>query len=198
MALSPEPRSRSSPRLAIRLLRSLAAVAAIPGAVLTLSASQTLMPPAAPVPPAAPSLPVALREPFTLRLLFKGEEYRKRFESTPYVSDRAIHIFPGEHVGVHVTIKDGELVDLSYASPDTPADVDFDFSSGEELMRLVVQNRTGRTLYMNAVMRVPERDQTVETKVIPVEPSLPVFSYWNRPILQLTLRGLRFRAPGGG
>ena len=86
---------------------------------------------------------------------------------------------------------DDEISQITYETDVAKADVEFTLTTERRMMLLIIENRLNRTLYMNAGMRVPERDQLVKTRIMPVQPKLPDFEFWPHPVLQLALRNFR-------
>ncbi|HCE43128.1 MAG TPA: hypothetical protein DET40_06250 [Lentisphaeria bacterium] len=140
-----------------------------------------------------------LREPFILKLkLDKNRFYEQKIDKkTPYVADNKVNLFAGESFGVNVTIDKGEITRLSYQKDIAKSDIEFEFKQeadkdGGSMMMLVIINKLKQTLYLDAVMTVPEKTESVKAEILPVEPGLSGNEMWPNPIIQLVMTNFRF------
>jgi hypothetical protein len=140
---------------------------------------------------------VIFREPFTLKLKGQGgSNFEQHFDKTPYVKDGMIYIFPGEKFGVNAAVDGEKIAGLSYVSNPAKADVRLEFaekvSGGNVMTLLIIENHLKQTLYLDAGMRVPNREGAYKTSVLPVLAGKSGFESWPHPIVLLMLRNLRF------
>src|SRR6267142_440250 len=56
------------------------------------------------------------RDPFTVKFQFDDKhKVERRFDKTPYVSEKTVHVFPGEEFGINVRREGEEIIEISYA-----------------------------------------------------------------------------------
>ena len=52
------------------------------------------------------------RDPFTVKFQFDGKhKVERRFDKTPYLSEKTIHVFPGEEFGINVRREGEEIIE---------------------------------------------------------------------------------------
>jgi hypothetical protein len=138
-----------------------------------------------------------LRDPFTLKLkLPGGGNYEERFDQTPYVKDGSIYIFPGENFGVNAQLERERIISLAYVKNPAKADVRLKLTEqggGKGVMMLlVIESKLKQTLYLDAAMKIPNREGAYKTSILPVLAGKGGFESWPHPISLLILRNLRF------
>jgi len=139
------------------------------------------------------------RAPFALKLrVDNGHYYEQKFAKVPYVADGDVYLFAGDSFGINASVRDGQILQITYQPNAAKADVEFSFfqqqRSGGFMMMLVIQNRLKRKLYVNALMTVPGKSGIFKTDILPIPPALTDYESWPRPIVQLVLRSFRFAA----
>jgi hypothetical protein len=153
---------------------------------------------AMPAKPAQTDL--VFREPFTLKLRvdkdhFYEEHYDRRI---PYVAANDVYLFCGESFGLKLGITNGEVATVTYQKEKTGADVEVelkqeDGKDGEPMTMLLLKSNVEKTLFIDALMTVPERKGIYKTSILPLQAGLMGFESWPHPIVQLVLRNLRFK-----
>jgi hypothetical protein len=142
---------------------------------------------------------VALRDPFDLKLkLQDGSDYEEHFDRVPYIKDGTVYIFPGEKFGVRVSTTGEELSGLQYMKDSGKADLRLQLAEhkagGKVTMMLVIESKLKQTLYMDALMHLPNRKGAYKTSILPVHGGKSGFESWPQPITALELKNLRFSA----
>jgi len=98
----------------------------------------------------------------------------RRFDKTPYVSEKTIHVFPGEEFGITVRREGEEIIEVSYQPDLKKADVKFKFEvhklGKNSMMMLTIQSYLDKMLVMEAWMLLPEYQEPVKTSLAPVLP----------------------------
>jgi hypothetical protein len=143
------------------------------------------------------------RDPFTVKFQFDNKhKVERRFDKTPYVSEKTIHVFPGEEFGITVRREGEEIIEVSYQPDLKKADVKFKFEvhklGKNSMMMLTIQSYLDKMLVMEAWMLLPEYQEPVKTSLAPVLPHLMGIKTWPQPILKLELRSLRLAAAPKG
>jgi hypothetical protein len=136
---------------------------------------------------------------------FKFDDKHKveqKFDKTPYVSEKMIHVFPGEEFGINIKREGEEIVEISYQPDFQKADVGFKFEvrklGKQSRMMLTTQSHLDKMLTMDAWMLLPESKEPVKTSMYPVLPRLMGIETWPQPIVKLELRNLRLAAAPKG
>lgn len=146
--------------------------------------------------------PLPMREAFTLRLKTDKEHYSDiHYDRQPYVKENEVYLFSGDKFGVNLLVKDGRVVGVRYQPDATKADVWFGFEQPKELqdglsMALTIDNKTKRSVSMEALMSIPGKKDVFKTSILPVKPGKSGLESWPHPISQLVLGNLQF-APEG-
>jgi len=126
----------------------------------------------------------------------------RRFDKTPYVSEKAIHVFPGEEFGINVRREGEEIIEISYQPDLKKADVKFKFEARklgkQSMMMLTIQSYLDKMLVIEAWMLLPEYKEPVKTSMAPVLPHLMGIETWPQPILKLEMKNLRLAAAPKG
>jgi len=136
----------------------------------------------------------SFRTPFDLHLNIDGKRYyEEHFERMPYVYDDAVFLFNQDHFGVALNEKKEGGWSVDYQPDLSKADIVFKVTQepdkqGGFMMMLVIENRTSRTLNMEALMTVPGQKDVFKTTIVPVRPGLTNFESWPHPIVKLVLR----------
>src|SRR5467141_1308416 len=79
-----------------------------------------------PTPAGTPS--ETFRDPFTVKFQFDDKhKVERRFDKTPYVSEKTVHVFPGEEFGINVRREGEEIIEISYQPDLKKADLEFKF-----------------------------------------------------------------------
>jgi hypothetical protein len=143
------------------------------------------------------------RDPFTVKFQFDDKrKVERRFDKTPYVSEKTIHVFPGEEFGINVRREGEEIIEISYQPDLKKADVKFKFEvqklGKQSVMMLTTQSYLDKTLVMEAWMLLPGYKEPVKTSLAPVLPHLMGIETWPQPILKLELKNLRLAAARKG
>ncbi len=143
------------------------------------------------------------RDPFTVKFQFDDKhKVERRFDKTPYVSEKAIHVFPGEEFGINVRREGEEIIEISYQPDLKKADVKFKFEARklgkQSMMMLTTQSYLDKMLVIEAWMLLPEYKEPVKTSMAPVLPHLMGIETWPQPILKLELKNLRLAAAPKG
>ena len=154
-----------------------------------------------PTPSGPPS--ATFRDPFTVKFQFDDKhKVERRFDKTPYVSEKTIHVFPGEEFGINVRREGEEIIEVSYQPDPQKADVKFKFEmqklGKKSMMMLTTQSYLDKMLVMEAWMLLPEYKEPVKTSLAPVLPHLMGIETWPQPIVKLELRSLRLAAAPKG
>ena len=154
-----------------------------------------------PTPSGPPS--ATFRDPFTVKFQFDDKHKVERsFDKTPYVSEKTIHVFPGEEFGINVRREGEEIIEVSYQPDPQKADVKFKFEvqklGKKSMMMLTTQSYLDKMLVMEAWMLLPEYEEPVKTSLAPVLPHLMGIETWPQPIVKLELRSLRLAAAPKG
>ncbi|MFN0037933.1 MAG: hypothetical protein ACKVP2_00260 [Burkholderiales bacterium] len=137
------------------------------------------------------------REPFTLHLHIDKERfYEEKFGKIPFVHDGNIYLFKGDEFGLDLDIQDKSVRKVSYRPDVKKVDVTLKFTQvvepdGAAMMVLRIHNNTKHTLYVDALMTAPGREDIAKTGILPVGPGLSGFESWPHPIVQLVLRNVR-------
>jgi hypothetical protein len=142
-------------------------------------------------------------DPFTVKFQFDNKhKVERRFDKTPYVSEKTIHVFPGEEFGITVRREGEEIIEVSHQPDLKKADVKFKFEvhklGKNSKMMLAIQSYLDKMLVMEAWMLLPEYQEPVKTSLAPVLPHLMGIETWPQPILKLELRSLRLVAAPKG
>ena len=143
------------------------------------------------------------RDPFTVKFQFDDKhKVERRFDKTPYVSEKAIHVFPGEEFGINVRREGEEIIEISYQPDLKKADLEFKFEvrklGKQSIMMLTIQSHLDKMLIMEAWMLLPEYKEPVKTSLAPVLPRLMGMETWPQPIVKLELRIQRLVAAPKG
>lgn len=140
------------------------------------------------------------REPFTLRIRAdKDNVYEERFErKIPFVADNDVYLFCGESFGLSLGVASGEVASVAYQPNKEQADIELELTqeigpNGEPLTMLVLKSNVPQTLYLDALMTLPERKEIFHTTILPLQPGMSGYESWPHPIVQLVLRNLRFK-----
>jgi hypothetical protein len=143
------------------------------------------------------------RDSFTVKFKFDDKhKVEQKFDKTPYVSEKMIHVFPGEEFGINIKREGEEIVEISYQPDFQKADVGFKFEvrklGKQSMMMLTTQSHLDKMLTMDAWMLLPESKEPVKTSMYPVLPRLMGIETWPQPIVKLELRNLRLAAAPKG
>jgi hypothetical protein len=154
-------------------------------------------------PTAAGTPSETFRDPFTVKFRFDDKhKIEQKFDRTPYVSDKTIHVFPGEEFGITVKREGEEIIEISHQPDIKKADVKFKFEvqkfGKQSAMVLTTQSYLDKMLVMEAWMLLPEYKEPVKTSMYPVLPHLMGVETWPQPILKLELKNLRLAPPPKG
>jgi hypothetical protein len=126
----------------------------------------------------------------------------RRFEKTPYVSEKTVHVFPDEEFGINVRREGEEIIEISYQPDLKKADLEFKFEvrklGKQSIMMLTIQSHLDKMLVMEAWMLLPEYKEPVKTSLAPVLPHLMGMETWPQPIVKLELRIQRLAAAPKG
>jgi hypothetical protein len=147
--------------------------------------------------PKNPSDEPVFREPFTLKLQVDKEHfYEEKLPKIPFVHGGDVYLVKGDEFGLAVDIQDNAIRAVKYQPEIKSADVTLKFTQevqadGTAMMMLVIRNRTKQTLYMDALMTVPNKKGVAKTNVLPIEPGLSGYESWPHAIIQLVLRNIR-------
>ena len=60
------------------------------------------------------------------------------------------------------------------------------------MMMLIIQNKSKRKLFLDALMTTPADKEIHKTSIAPIPPGLSDYESWPHPIVQLVLRNFRF------
>lgn len=118
-----------------------------------------------------------------------------------HVADNNVLLLAGDKCGVNLTgPADGTSLNVAYQPDLKKADLVLTFKKESGMTILTIENRAGHWLSYEAYMKVPKRDGSYKTSVIPVGPHLSNFESWPHPIEELVLKNFKFSdsAPGGG
>lgn len=146
-----------------------------------------------------PDADAVFREPFTLKLhIDKEHYYEAKFGKIPYVHNGAVYLFKGDEFGLNLDIQDNSIRSVEYQPDVKKAEVTLEFRQevqpdGTAMMMLQIHNNTKHTLYVNALMTVPNKKGIARTSILPVQPGLSGFESWPHPIVQLALRNIRIK-----
>ncbi len=140
---------------------------------------------------------IVFRDPFTLRLhVDKDRFYEEHYDrKIPFVADNAVYLFAGENFGINLIVKDGEVGEVLYQPDPAKSDVRLRFWQEKKLksgMMLVIENKTKKKLFLDALMTVPQSKGIHKTSILPVDAGLSNYESWPHPIVQLVLTNLRF------
>ena len=154
-----------------------------------------------PTPAGTPS--ETFRDPFTVKFQFDDKhKVERRFDKTPYVSEKTVHVFPGEEFGINVRREGEEIIEISYQPDLKKADLEFKFEvrklGKQSIMMLTIQSHLDKMLIMEAWMLLPEYKEPVKTSLAPVLPHLMGMETWPQPIVKLELRIQRLAAAPKG
>ena len=154
-----------------------------------------------PTPAGTPS--ETFRDPFTVKFQFDDKhKVERRFDKTPYVSEKTVHVFPGEEFGINVRREGEEIIEISYQPDLKKADLEFKFEvrklGKQSIMMLTIQSHLDKMLIMEAWMLLPEYKEPVKTSLAPVLPRLMGMETWPQPIVKLELRIQRLAAAPKG
>ncbi|HEX4546128.1 MAG TPA: hypothetical protein VH110_07175 [Candidatus Acidoferrum sp.] len=143
------------------------------------------------------------RDPFTVKFQFDDKrKVEQQFGKTPYVSEKTIHVFPGEEFGINLRLEGEEIVEVSYQPDLQKTDVKFKFEvqklGKQSMMMLTIKSNLDKTLVMDAGMLLPGYKEPVKTSMAPVWPHLMGIETWPQPILKLELKNLRLEAAPKG
>ena len=139
----------------------------------------------------------AFRKPFDLHLPVDATHYyEEHFERMPYVFDETVFLFKDDEFSVTLSPSDSGLSAVTYESNAAKGNVRFKFTQepaadGKLMMMLVIENKTGKTLTMEALLTVPGEKGVFKTTIVPVQAGLSNFESWPHPIVQLALRSFR-------
>ena len=140
----------------------------------------------------------AWRRPFTLSLhLDKTHIYETEVSQLPYVNGDDVYLVAGDRFGIRTKVVDGKIIAIAYEPDTDKADIHFRFTQeptdgGDYMMYLVVQSRHAKTVYVDALMVRPNKDDMRSTTMLPLTPRIPNCEGWPHPITQLVLRHFRF------
>lgn len=156
--------------------------------------------PTEPAPTQGNATNLTFREPFTLRIRAdKDSVYEERFErKIPFVADNDVYLFCGESFGLSLGVASGEVASVAYQPNKEQADIELELTqeigpNGEPLTMLVLKSNVPQTLYLDALMTLPERKEIFHTTILPLQPGMSGYESWPHPIVQLVLRNLRFK-----
>lgn len=154
-------------------------------------------------PPQTVTTPETFRDPFTVKFQFDNKrKVEQQFGKTPFVSEKTIHVFPGEEFGVNLKSEAEEIAEVSYQADLKKTDVKFKFEvrkiGKQSMMMLTIQSNLDKMLVMDALMLLPGYKEPVKTSLAPVLPQLMGIETWPQPILKLELKNLRLAAAPKG
>jgi hypothetical protein len=139
-----------------------------------------------------------MRKPFTLRIQIDAEHYyEEEFDrEIPYVHDNDVYLFSGDSFGLKVAITNGVISTVTFQKSPADADVEVKFSQDTEsgaspMMLLVIRSHIKQTLYLDALMTIPDKKGVYRTNILPIQPGLTGYESWPHPIVQLVLTHLR-------
>ena len=138
-----------------------------------------------------------IREPFTIHLKVDKDHFSDiHYDKQPYVSENEVYLFPGDKFGVNLVVKNDRVAEVRYQPDKTKADVWFGFEQPKELqgglgMALTIDNKTKRSVGMEALMSVPGKKDVFKTSILPVKPGKSGLESWPHPISQLVLGNLQ-------
>jgi hypothetical protein len=139
----------------------------------------------------------AVREPFTLHLKLDKDHYSDiHYDRQPYVSENEVYLVSGDKFGVNLVVKNDRVVEVQYQPEAKQADVVFGFEQPKELqngigMALTIDNKTKRTVSMEALMSIPGKKDVFKTSILPVRAGKSGLESWPHPISQLVLGNLQ-------
>lgn len=136
------------------------------------------------------------RETFTLKLAVDSLNfYQQEVQKSKYfIKEKALQIYPGEHIFIEAEIKDGiiESMKVVKENKNPSKTIEIELSQNAEGrkntgMTLEVSNPFDKRLTYNALMYMLGKNEWTETSVIPVRPKLKSFEMWNDVIITLVL-----------
>lgn len=145
----------------------------------------------------APGNDAVFREPFTLKLhVDKKHFYEEEIGKIPYVHDGDVYLFKGDEFGLNLEMVGESIRTIKYQPDVKKADVTLKFTQeinedGSAMMLLVIRNGTRKTIYIDALMTVPNKKAIARTSILPIAPGLSSYESWPHPIVQLVLRKIR-------
>src|SRR5260370_27509514 len=130
------------------------------------------------------------RDPFTVKFQFDDKhKFERRFDTTPYVSEKAIHVFPGEEFGINVRREGEEIIEISYQPDLKKADVKFKFEARklgkQSTMMLTTQSYLDKMLVIEAWMPLPQYKEPAKNSMPPTLPHFMGIKTWPHPLLKL-------------
>ena len=142
----------------------------------------------------------AMRAPFDLKLHIDKNPQKPNFiqhiDRTPFVEAGNVSVFPGERIGINVTLKDNQIAGIAYAPDSASSDISFSLKQEKikedmNIMMLVTRNGLKRTLTFDASMTIPEGKGPIKTGVTPVDPGQSSYESWPNPIIRLVLSNFK-------
>src|SRR5260370_30768734 len=143
------------------------------------------------------------RDPFTVKFQFDDKhKVERRFDTTPYLSEKAIHVFPGEEFGINVRREGEEIIEISYQPDLKKADVKFKFEARhlgkQSTMMLTTQSYLDKMLVIEAWMLLPEYKKPAKNSMLPVFPLFMGVETWAPPRPKFEPQELALAAPPKG
>jgi|ERR1022692_780162 hypothetical protein len=138
------------------------------------------------------------RNPFTLRLhVDKDHYYEEHFDKIPYVERNDVYLFSGENFGINLVTAGDEISRVTFQPDAAKADVWLIFrqdkmKDDKPMMMLIIQNKSKRKLFLDALMTTPADKEIHKTSIVPIPAGLTDYEEWPHPIVQLVLRNFRF------
>ena len=146
-----------------------------------------------------------MRAPFDLKLHIdknpERPEFVRHFEQTPYVEGGKVYVYAGERIGINVTLKDGQIVSVTYGPDSSTSDISFSLKQEQikedfNIMMLVTRNGLKRTLTFDAAMiipegTIPEGKGPIKTGISPVDPGQSGYESWPNPIIRMVLSNFK-------
>ena len=145
----------------------------------------------------APQILVAdpvFRDPFVLRLYIDKEHiYEEEYGPIPYVHEGDIYLFRGDAFGVNF---DADSSTVSYEPSLAKANLTFTLTQevdpdGTSTMLLIIANRSGRRIELDALMTVPGKKEIFRTTILPVADGKSNYEAWPHTIVQLVFTNIR-------
>jgi inner membrane protein involved in colicin E2 resistance len=142
------------------------------------------------------------REPFQLQLPIDGEQYYGMpVDKTPYFpKEKVLQVYPGEKLNIEVELRKDTIYAMKVVEknlhPENTVELEFVQVAKDkkhEQMMLTVKNPFKKSLIYEAAMYTVNREDWVNTSIIPIRPGLTNFETWPDVIVTLVLHDWRLK-----
>jgi len=142
------------------------------------------------------------REEFTLKLPVDGKQfYEQKVENSSYfVKENVLQIYPGEKLFIEVEINKKEITSMKVVkenlNPERTIEIEFTQNTKDrksESMMLKIVNPFEKDLEYKAMMFIVGHNQWINTNVLPVKSKLTGYETWTDVIITLVLSNWKLK-----